>query len=268
MNIIINNELKKMGYYELDDELQQMTLIQQLFASHFTFENIDVLHKNNQRIDELFLIDKILVQRRGGLCYELNGTLFLVLKALGFDVILGSATVWSSDGWVIDRTHTIIMYYKNNDMYLLDSGSGTNLSIKPLQLDGEPVQSAVGLFRLRTEKTTRGTIVSEKLTEEGWTLRYAFNPIPVDFIDDLNRIKQMIHNDPSSPFNKDVLVAMTLADGTVSINEERLSRKWVNKEGLEGREERIQFENNNDILQAIKQHGSKSTYQAAKHYFQ
>ena len=67
----------------------------------------------------------------------------MLLQELGFDVTLSAATVWSDadKDWIIDRTHTIILFYKNNQMYLLDSGSGTNLSIQLLLLDSEPVQS-------------------------------------------------------------------------------------------------------------------------------
>ncbi len=266
MNKFINTEIERMGYYELDNDIDRLTLVQYVFAKLFTFENIDVLTDNKTQIDEQFLIDKLLTQKRGGLCYEINGALYLVLKKLGFNVRLGSATVWSKEGWIIDRTHTVVMLYIHDELYLLDSGSGTNLSIRPLALNGEPVQSPVGIFRLRTENTERGSIVSEKLTEDGWILRYAFYPMPVELSDDLNRIKDMIHDHPESPFNKEVLVARTLEDGTVSINNERLSRKWVNKEGFLKREERIEFKNNSGLLEAIKEYASKSTYEAAKSY--
>lgn len=268
MQNFIENHLRKTTYFELEDELEQLTVVQQLFAEHFTFENVDVLLNNDQVIDEEFLINKLLVNQRGGLCYELNGTLYLVLKELGFDITLASATVWSDPdrNWIIDRTHTVILFYKDEQMYLLDSGSGTNLSIKPLPLDGEAIQSAVGIFRLRTKDTERGSIVSEKLTEDGWVLRYAFYPITVDFNEDLNRIKEMIHTHPESPFNKELLIAGTLHDGTISINDKRSSRKWVNKEGFMEREERVQFNNDREILQSVNKYASKSTYEKTNKY--
>src|SRR5699024_5197885 len=194
----------------------------------------DVLLRNDQPIDQQFLTEKIFKQQRGGLCYELNGALYMLLQDLGFDVTLSAATVWSEadKDWIIDRTHTIILFYKNNQMYLLDSGSGTNLYIQPLPLDGEPVQSPVDIFRFRTKETERGSIVSEKLTENGWLTRYALHPVAVEFPGDLNRIKDMIHTHPDSPFNKELLIAGTLKDGTVSINEKRCNRKWGMSEDL------------------------------------
>ncbi len=268
MQSFIKNKLNKTNYFALENELEQLTAIQQVFAETFTFENIDVLLKNDEEIDEQFLIDKLLVNERGGLCYEINGALYLVLKELGFDVTLGSATVWSDPEkrWIIDRTHTVILYYTKKQMYLLDSGSGTNLAIKPLPLDREPIQSPVGIFRLRTENTERGSIVSEKLTEDGWVLRYAFHPVEVNFHEDVNRIKDMIHNHPESPFNKDLLIARTLPDGTVSINSERSSRKWIDADGFVEKEERMEFEHNHHIIQAVEQYGSASTTNAVREY--
>lgn len=262
---LIEPELKKLGYFQLHDELEKMALIQKYFAKTYTFENLDVLLNDNLNIDENFLIEKLLIKKRGGLCYELNGTLYLVLKGLGFDVTLGAATVWSKDGWIIDRTHTVILFYKGNDMYLLDSGSGSNLSLRPLQLDGKSVRSPVGVFRLRTKDTERGSIITEKLTKDGWILHCAFYPEPVGF-DDLNRIKNMIHDHPQSPFNKTLLVAKTVIDGTVSITDQRLIRKWMNEKGIEEKEERIEFHNSKDILNQLKIYSTEATYEAAKRY--
>lgn len=137
---------------------------------------------------------------------------------------------------------------------------------KPLPLDGEPVQSPVGIFRLRTQQTERGSIVSEKLTEDGWVLRYAFHPVEVDFHEDINRIKQLIHTHPESPFNKDLLIARTFSDGTVSINSNRSSRKWINADGFVEKEERVEFETIHDTLKAVQQYGSPSTYATAQRY--
>lgn len=83
---------------------------------------------------------------------------------------------------------------------------------------------------------------------------------------DLNRIKSMIHDHPESPFDKELLVAKTLEDGLVSINNKKISKKWINKEGFTKRETRIEFNNNGEILEAIKEFASKSSHEATKNY--
>ncbi|HEY3230586.1 MAG TPA: arylamine N-acetyltransferase, partial [Roseiflexaceae bacterium] len=49
-------------------------------------------------LDEAALFEKIVVRRRGGFCYELNGLFSALLRALGFDVTLLSAGVARADG--------------------------------------------------------------------------------------------------------------------------------------------------------------------------
>src|SRR5699024_5495016 len=160
---------------------------QQYFAEQFTFENLDVLLENEQPIDEDFLTDKLLIQKRGGLCYELNGFLYYVLKALGFEVVLASATIWTGSFWGADRTHSIVLFYSEDKLYLVDSGTGTNLPMKPVLLDGEPVTSSVGAFRLRQDETENGTVVAERLSEDGWIWQYGFSPEARSLPDELNR---------------------------------------------------------------------------------
>ncbi|WP_217586169.1 arylamine N-acetyltransferase family protein [Lentibacillus saliphilus] len=265
MKDILKQELVEFGYFQIQEDFERLACVQRVFANTFKFENLDVLLGHDAPLTEATLENDILLKKRGGLCYELNSTLFLVLQSLGFDVTLAAATVWSDSGWIIDRTHTIVLFFQGNDMYLLDSGSGSNLSLQPLKLDGPSVSAPSGVFRLRTEKTERGSIVSEKKTADGWMLRYAFHPVPVAF-DDINRVKTMIHTHPDSPFTNSLLIAKTFSAGTISITEERMSKKWINAQGLVEREKRIDFASHTDMLEYIKQIASRSTYEAAQQY--
>src|SRR5699024_1887213 len=196
------------------------------------------------------------IQKRGGLCYELNG----------FEVVLASATIWTDSFWGADRTHSIVLFYSEDKLYLVDSGTGTNLPMKPVLLDGEPVTSSVGAFRLRQDETGNGTVVAEWLSEDGWIWQYGFYPEARPLPDELNRSKKMIHEMKESPFNKALLIAKSLPDGTVSINEERMSRKWIGGNGLVEKEERIEFENNGEKLKAVKEYASEATLNKVKSY--
>ncbi|WP_153733380.1 arylamine N-acetyltransferase family protein [Sporosarcina obsidiansis] len=242
--------------------LQQIAQVQTLFAQLFEFENLDVLLKNEEPITEQFLLDKMVDGGRGGVCYELNGLLHIVLKQLGFDVSLATATVWEEQRWILDRTHTINLFTHEKTLYLLDSGSGNNLSMAPIPLDGDPVSSPAGTFRLRTLETERGSVVCERQTKDDWTLRYAFEPEIVDW-EDLNRIKELIHHHPDSPFNKTLLVAKTIEDGTFSITEERYFRKWK-----DGRTETIHFDKTSSLLEQIKIHATPAVYEAAMRVYE
>src|SRR5712692_598787 len=62
------------------------------------FENLDIHLGRKIVCDEGRFLHKIVNERRGGFCYELNGALAALLRALGFQVTLLSARVGRDDG--------------------------------------------------------------------------------------------------------------------------------------------------------------------------
>src|SRR5699024_1625848 len=128
--------LKQKGYFQTKDEFKRITYILEIFASLYPFENLDVLLEKENPITPSYITEKMMNRGRDGVCYELNALLYMVLKELGFYVYLASATVESpKTGWIIDLTHAINIYEKQGKMYVIDSGSGNNLSMAPLELD-------------------------------------------------------------------------------------------------------------------------------------
>lgn len=254
--------LKDKGYSSTMDELERIRLIQEVFADQYPFENLDVLLDIEDPVTPEYVVEKMLEGGRGGVCYELNALLYTVLKELEFNITPACATVWSDSDqdWIIDRTHSINLLKKKGKVYLIDAGSGNNLTCQPVELDGSTVSSPAGSYRLITKETERGNVALEAQSGTQWKLRYAFLMETVAW-NDYNRVKQMIHHHPESPFNKTLLVAQTLKDGIISVNEERLFRKWTN-----GKERRIAFSSPHEMLEAVKHHFHPSIYEAATRY--
>src|SRR4051812_31453470 len=72
-----------------------------LHAAHLLavpFENLNVAMGWPIALDEAALFDKIVVRRRGGFCYELNGLFAALLRGLGFQVTMLSAGVAREGG--------------------------------------------------------------------------------------------------------------------------------------------------------------------------
>ncbi|WP_144460985.1 arylamine N-acetyltransferase family protein [Siminovitchia fortis] len=256
----IDKLVKEKDYFSAEDDLQRIKMVQELLAERFPFENLDVLLKVEDPITPKFIVEKMLLKGRGGLCYELNALQHLLLKELGFDVYLATATVSTETGWATDRTHVMNLLWKEEKLYLIDSGFGSNLPLQPVELDGPPVHSPAGNFRLRTCETEKGSIVLQAENDKGWNTRYAFFPEKVRW-EDLNRIKTEIHNSPKSSFNRELLIARMLPEATLSVNEERLQIK-----GTEGEDQRIMFTTEDEMLRNIKIRFSESIYQAAGQY--
>jgi len=241
--------------------LEQISQIQQWFARQFEFENLDVLLGNEEPVTEQCLRDKMMKKGRGGLCYELNGLLYLVLRNLGIPVQLAAATIWVQprESYALDRTHVINLLNHNSTLYLIDSGFGSNLVMQPVALDGEAVTSPAGTFRFRSETTEKGTMVFEQQTKDGWERRYGLYPDEIDW-SHLDTVKQQIHHSPESSFNKALLIAKVTEVGTFSINDERYHRK--DKDG----EETLWFSDKDELLEQVRQHAAPAVYRAVERY--
>lgn len=246
-------ELERSGLQRGLHSPEQAAIVMRKLAASYPFENLDVLNQKESKITPEFIIEKILENRRGGLCYELNSLLYLALKELGFNASIGIGTVNKDGKWGTDRTHAIVLLSIGGRKYIADGGFGNRLALHPLELDGNSVTSPAGSFRLRHRNTEKGSVALEIQNQSGsWDIHYAFdwNPEPWS---ELERIKQDILHHPHSAFNKRPLITCVLNDGTQSINDERLNRKWV-----DGREEEIVFKTKDDFLKTIRTHFSAS----------
>lgn len=252
--------IKEKKYFPAENELHRIELVQKLLAENFPFENLDVLLEVDDPITPEFIERKMLKNGRGGLCYELNALQYLLLRELGFNVYLASATVASGEGWATDRTHVMNLLEWDEKLFVIDSGFGSNLPLQPVELDGPAVKSSVEDYRLRTCGTVKGSIVFQSRNEEGWQTRYAFFPEKVEW-SDLNRIKREIHTSVNSAFNRELLIAQVVPGAIISLNEERLQIKKG-----EGENQRIHFLNEAEMLSHIKSHFREPVYKAAAEY--
>ncbi|MFF5841593.1 arylamine N-acetyltransferase [Streptomyces massasporeus] len=62
------------------------------------FENLSIHLGEEIVLEEKRLLDKVVGARRGGFCYELNGSFGALLAALGYDVALLAARVYGEEG--------------------------------------------------------------------------------------------------------------------------------------------------------------------------
>ncbi|MFH8610757.1 arylamine N-acetyltransferase [Streptomyces sp. NPDC018029] len=62
------------------------------------FENLSIHLGEDIELTDQALVTKVVEARRGGFCYELNGALAALLRALGFDVTLLQARVYDDAG--------------------------------------------------------------------------------------------------------------------------------------------------------------------------
>ncbi|MET9575821.1 arylamine N-acetyltransferase family protein [Streptomyces sp. DT199] len=114
------------------------------------FENLSIHLGEEIVLEEKRLLDKVVGARRGGFCYELNGSFGALLAALGYDVALLAARVYGEEGRLgipYDHLALRVRTVDGGD-WLADVGFGAHSHL-PLAFGGRGEQKDPGgTFRI------------------------------------------------------------------------------------------------------------------------
>ncbi|MEO6393687.1 MAG: arylamine N-acetyltransferase, partial [Pyrinomonadaceae bacterium] len=88
------------------------------------FENLDISAGRYIRLDLDRLFEKIVNERRGGFCYELNGLFSAMLRSLGFSVDRLAAGVANKSGGFGPKFDHLTLLVHLPEPYLADVGFG------------------------------------------------------------------------------------------------------------------------------------------------
>jgi N-hydroxyarylamine O-acetyltransferase len=241
------DENEKITFDMLGDVLEKTAL-------SIPFENLCIIANEINEVNREYLINKILVKNEGGLCYELNSILYLFLQENGFNVSLVTGVVfnqadqiWSKTG----RTHAAILQAHEGEIYLIDTGFGSNLPLKPVPLNGEIVTSATGEFRVSQLDSEHGNYKLEiklKHKDQEWRTGYAFDSINlVKNLIEMNVIQKTITESHLSSFNKHPLLTKLTTNGSLTLTNTSITL-WI--DGVMRKE----IINENQFKELMKQH--------------
>lgn len=116
--------------------LETLRELHLLHAQTIPFENLTPLLKRPVNLDAESLERKLVHERRGGYCYELNGLFALALDALGFRVTrLGARVVYQGDvNSFPPRTHMLLRVDVSDESWIADVGFGGMVLTSPIRL--------------------------------------------------------------------------------------------------------------------------------------
>jgi N-hydroxyarylamine O-acetyltransferase len=143
----IDATLARIGYHgPRAADAATLTALHRAFVMSVPFENLDIGIGRPIRLDTPALFDKIVRNKRGGFCYELNGLFASLLRELGFDVTLLSARVFA-DGAPGPEFDHLTLLVQLEQRWLADVGFCE--FIDPLRLDDPHEQrQGNGVYRL------------------------------------------------------------------------------------------------------------------------
>lgn len=225
----------RIGLARPDDvDAAALRRIQQAHLAHIPFENLDILAGHLPlSFGEDALYDKLVVRRRGGICYEQNLLFAAVLRALGCTVALKGGNIYD-DGNPFD--HIFLQVGLDDGSFWLCDVGFAYLFDGPLDMDSDAVQ------RPRSESYR---IVDCSEAGQGWRAvlhllvdgeaktMFRFGPAEYEPTDYRERC-DFFCTDAGSRFVKGPLVAIDAGEGRGVLSMERYS--WVDDGAVHARE--------------------------------
>ncbi|KAN0039142.1 hypothetical protein ACTA71_001336 [Dictyostelium dimigraforme] len=250
----------------------------------FTFENLDIISNTQEPLTRIVLINQVLKNKQGGLCYKANTLLYYFLLEFGLNVHQTRATCENQEShsrWNISHGHMINILNFENKLYVMDVAFGCNLSLRPVPItdDGnEVIESCIGLYRI----IKRDNIVAEiyhythilehrkpdtylNESAKNWVIGYAFDPFLIcknekeeeqDYRTSTThqtQIQQLVIDDPNKDFCIKPLATKLIKDmdnnnsiATLTLNSFTLTNCKT------GEKNKINFDNN--LFEQFNQH--------------
>ena len=228
----LDGYLRRIGLGDRHGAVADGALLRAVHRAHATsipFENLDPLRGVPALLEPAALERKLVIERRGGFCFEHNTLLGAALGQLGYEVAAMLGRVGGRDGKNVsfrddrdgetglagDResrplSHLVLRVRdRDSAVWHVDAGfgagerGGTLLEPIPLGPGGEYEHSG---WRYRVEEH-RDQLVLMALSSDGvWSDMYSFVPEPVPMID-VEVSNWFASTHPSSPFTRHIVVA-------------------------------------------------------------
>lgn len=209
------------------------------------FENFDIQLGRGINLEPEALFHKLVHNRRGGYCFELNGLFLMALKAFGFDVraLLGRVHI---TGTPTGRGHQVELINIQGRQWIADVGFGTDTPRSPIPLElDQPIIHDGQTVRLVNDECFG--IMLQALKEDQWIDLYSFDlghVCPAD----INYGNHFTSTHLSSVFVFARLAALPVDDGVVTLFNNTLKRM------VAGEEETQELAEGQAYLDALKHH--------------
>lgn len=198
--------------------LENLHRLQRAHLMTVPFENLDIHAKRPIILDRSQIFRKIVDNRRGGFCYELNGLFGWLLEQLGFEVALLRARVVNKEGQLGHPfDHLTLKVRANGQEWLVDVGFG-HFYEHPIQLVfNQPLTYGQQQYEIEPQPP----YWMLKFREDGgeWRPHFAFTQTPQTFA----AFEGGCHfhqTSPDSHFTQGRIISLPLPNGRKTLTDE------------------------------------------------
>ncbi|MEP7135374.1 MAG: arylamine N-acetyltransferase [Chloroflexota bacterium] len=188
------------------------------------FENLDIGLKRVIHIDESAIWNKLIINKRGGFCYELNGLFAWLLKQIGFEVTYLNARDYheADDTFGIDFDHLVLVVRapKQSTRWLVDVGWGDTFT-QPLDIDNSDWQEQ-GSRAYKLEPFRDGYQLWQRESEDKIERQYYFDLTPHQFPAEYEAACHYHQTSHESIFTRNRIISRLTETGRISLDNNRL----------------------------------------------
>lgn len=217
--------LDRIGVKKEEPSLQFLKKLHRNHLLSIPFENLDIHYHNKIVLDYQMIFDKIIKQKRGGFCYELNGLFLHLLGNLGFKVFAGSARVFKDEAYSPEFDHMLIFVRLQEETWLCDVGFG-ELFNYPKKIEAQTPQLDLTTY-FRFEKTINADWELQKSKDNSlFEPMYLFTLQPRELIEFIPRCNYH-QESTSSDFKNQKIISQQFPEGRITLTDRKLKTAFL-----------------------------------------
>jgi N-hydroxyarylamine O-acetyltransferase len=200
-------------------DLENLKLLQKNHLLNVPFENLDIHWKRPISLSVEKFYQKIVEEKRGGFCYEMNGLFYELLTELGFESRIISARVSRNDGsFGAEFDHLAILTKIADEEFLVDVGFG-DFTVKPLKFVSDIEQTDKnGIFLIRKFDDDYFEVV--KKDGDVWQSEYIFKNIERN-LSEFTEMCNFHQTSPESHFTRKKLCSILTENGRKTLTDNK-----------------------------------------------
>jgi len=241
----ITEYLNRIGFDHAENPtLDFLTKIQAKHLLSIPFEDLDIPSKRIElNLEKVY--KKIILNKRGGFCYELNGLLHWLLTSLGFSVDMLSARVFnaSTNEFGPEYDHLVLLVHLDKD-HIVDVGFGDSFRV-PIEIPDGEVVDVSGRYKIFQNSDKVFELKQKK--EESWHPQYIFSIDPKRF-EEFSEMCAFQQKSPTSHFRTRMLCTLATETGRITLSNNSLTITDGDKK------DRIEFSDKNDFHKLLRKY--------------
>lgn len=202
---------------QLNPDLETLKKIQKQHLINIPFENIDIFINRSLELNTDSLFNKIVKEKRGGICYELNGLFLKLLREIGYDVKYISGRI-REEGTYLD--HILLLVNMDKEKYIVDVGFKDNY-LYPIKMVPNLIQENYrNTYKINKLDNDKYQLI--KIVDNTETILYTFTTEEKKLSDFEMRCKDF-ETTPNTYFTNNPFSAIEREDGKVFITDKKLT---------------------------------------------